>query len=107
MSSPIPHGGARHAAATPAAAEGRGGSPTSCGLTRPRGTAADTLSQQVASFNMVNPVNTAGFLLRDNGQVVPTKVTAPAVLFAGHVTVACFEGLRGFYSIDRFTKGDE
>lgn len=95
------------AAARPAAPHPGGGTPFSCGHTRPRGPAAGTLAAQVAAFNLDNPIGTAGFVMRDNGQVVPTTVAAPAIIFAGHVAVACFAGMRGFYSIDRFVKGED
>lgn len=101
----IPHSAPRQRAASAAVDEQpHGGAPHSCGVTRQRGRAADVLAVQVAAFNIACPVGTPGHLMRDNGQVAPTIVESPAHLLGGHIAVARFQGLRGFFSIERFIK---
>lgn len=78
----------------------------SCGKTRERGPAPSRLALEAAAFNAAHPVGAHGFVLRDNGEVVAVTVEAPAVVL-GHVAVARFTGLRGFFSIDRFTRKEE
>lgn len=107
MTTALPHSAAfLRAASLPAASSLRGGEPFSCGVTRGRGIGPDKLTVQIATFNTLYPIGTAGFLLRDNGTVTPTVVEEPAIVLAGHIAVARFAGLRGFFSIERFTTGD-
>ncbi len=68
------------------------------------GAGGRTLALRITAFNETCPVGTAGHLLRDNGQAVPTIVESPAHLLGGHIAVARFQGLRGFFSIERFIK---
>lgn len=102
-----------HAASSPAGQHPAGGAafscgPTSCGQVRPGGNTPkqrpDRLRAAVAAFNAANPIGTRGLLLRDNGEAVATTVKDEACIFAGHIAVARFEGLRGFFSIERFVK---
>lgn len=53
-------------------------------------------------FNKRYPVGHAGFLHRDNGQVQPTLVREPAFETEKGDTVAFFDGVSGYYKVDRF-----
>lgn len=109
MTNTVPHSAAAHRAASlPAAKYPGSGEPFSCGVTRQGGGRGPiTITAQVLAFNLAHPVGTPGFLLRDNGTVTPTAVEEPAIVLAGHIAVARFEGLRGFFSIERFTTGED
>lgn len=77
----------------------------SCGAIRHGGWKSTiSLAAAVAEFNANNPVGTPGFLLRDAGQSVPTKVAGHARLLGGDKPVAIFDGIHGFFSIERFVK---
>ena len=53
-------------------------------------------------FNKRYPVGHLGFLHRDNGEVVPTAVRQEAFETGNGDPVAFFDGVSGYYKIDRF-----
>jgi len=95
-------------ASAPAAARSPGGgsfSSPSCGSTRAVSWKSQVaLLAQASAFNAANPIGTRGFLLRDKGVVAPTTVIGHAQLIGGDAVVARFDGVNGFFSIDRFVK---
>lgn len=108
-SEPNPRSATAHRAASRLAGpHPAGGAHFSCGQVRRGGNTAehrpDLLRAAVDAFNATCPIGTPGHLMRDRGEVVATTVIGEACIFAGHIPVARFAGVRGFFSIERFIK---
>lgn len=56
-------------------------------------------------FNAKYPVDTKGFLRKDDGSVIATRTRARAQVLSGHTAVIWVEGVTGCYLLDRFTPG--
>jgi len=57
----------------------------------------------VENWNLKHPVGTPVKLRKDSGDVIETKTREPAYIsYSGHA-VCFFEGVRGYYMLDRAT----
>lgn len=58
---------------------------------------------EVENWNLKHPVGTAVDLRKDSGEVVATKTKYPAEVSASGHAVGWFEGVSGYYLLDRAT----
>lgn len=58
---------------------------------------------QVENWNLKHPVGTPVKLRKDSGEVVETKTRYPAYISDSGHAVCFFEGVSGYYMLDRAT----
>ncbi|MHC4397689.1 MAG: hypothetical protein ACYS1A_18760 [Planctomycetota bacterium] len=61
----------------------------------------EVMQSKVDAFNKRNPVGSPVTVIKDFGERVETKVSAPADILSGHTAVVWLEGIRGCYMLDR------
>lgn len=59
----------------------------------------------VENWNLKHPVGTHVFLRKDSGQIQATKTRSEAEVSASGHAVCWFEGVTGYYLLDRATPG--
>ena len=56
---------------------------------------------KIKAFNEIHPVGTSVIVIKDNGELLKTKVRHPAEIMGGHTAVVWLNDISGAYSLNR------